>query len=286
MANEMFTQLPSVANAELTDIICAVQGYVSPSSPGTSVQETFQQVFTLMQSNVVLSFAGNPNGSVAGITFQFCWDTTNTALYICTTSGTTSTAVWTLVSSLITSPTKGGTGVSNPTAHTLPVAEGSSNFTFLGPLTNGQLLIGSTGADPVPAALTAGTNITVTNGGGTITIAATGAGGFSWTDVSGTTATMVSGNGYIANNAGLVTLTLPATSVEGDEISIIGKGAGGWSIAQAAGQLVRIGSSVSTVGVGGSISSTNRYDSVDLVCTVANTTWTTRGGPQGILTIV
>lgn len=40
--------------------------------------------------------------------------------------------------------------------------------------TNGQLLIGSTGAVPVLATLTAGTGITVTNTAGTITIAATG----------------------------------------------------------------------------------------------------------------
>lgn len=38
-------------------------------------------------------------------------------------------------------------------------------------LTNGQMAIGSTGADPVPATITAGTGITVTNGAGTITIA-------------------------------------------------------------------------------------------------------------------
>lgn len=41
-------------------------------------------------------------------------------------------------------------------------------------LTNGQVLIGSTGAAPVGAAITAGTNITVTNAAGSITIAATG----------------------------------------------------------------------------------------------------------------
>lgn len=73
-------------------------------------------------------------------------------------------------------PSEGGTGVANPTAHTLPVAEGSSPFHFLGPLTNGQLLIGSTGGDPVPASLTAGANISITNGAGSITIAA-GSGG-------------------------------------------------------------------------------------------------------------
>jgi hypothetical protein len=42
----------------------------------------------------------------------------------------------------------------------------------VGPLNNGQLLIGSTGLNPVVASLTGGTNITVTNGAGTITLAA------------------------------------------------------------------------------------------------------------------
>ena len=43
--------------------------------------------------------------------------------------------------------------------------------------TNGQLLIGSTGVNPVAATITAGSNITVTNGAGSITIAASGGGG-------------------------------------------------------------------------------------------------------------
>lgn len=42
----------------------------------------------------------------------------------------------------------------------------------LAALTNGQLLIGSTGADPTEAALTAGNGVRVTNGAGTITLAA------------------------------------------------------------------------------------------------------------------
>lgn len=69
------------------------------------------------------------------------------------------------------SPASAGTGVASPTAHTLPVAQGSSAFTFLGPLTNGQLLIGSTGANPVATTLTAGSGVTITNGAGTITLA-------------------------------------------------------------------------------------------------------------------
>lgn len=185
------------------------------------------------------------------------------------------------------SSTNGGTGVSNPTIHTLPVAQGASAFNFLGPLTNGQLLIGSTGADPVAAALTAGSNVSITNGAGTITIAATGLAGFSWNEVTGTSQLMVANNGYIANNAALVTLTLPATAAVGSEIDIIGKGAGGWLIAQNAGQSIVLGSSTTTVGVGGSLASTNAKDSFYMVCTTANTQWTVASGPQSAgLTVV
>lgn len=182
-------------------------------------------------------------------------------------------------------PAKGGTGVASPTAHSLPVAEGSSAFTFVGPLTNGQLLIGSTGANPVAAALTAGPGISLSNGAGSITISGTGS-GIGWTEVTGTTQAMAADSGYIANNAGLVTLTLPAIAALGTAISLIGKGAGGWLIAQNALQIIQVGSLGSTAGVGGSVASTNRYDSINLICTTANTIWTTLGGVQGSLTIV
>lgn len=251
---ERFTDLPTVSSAQMTDIICAVQGYVSPSNLGLSVQETLQQVFNLFNSNIILSNAGNPNGFVAGSTFQLLWDTTDKLLWVCTTSGTSSTAVWT--------PNDG-------------------------PMTNGQLLVGSTGVAPVRTTLTAGSNISITNGAGSITITATGLAGFSWTTVSGTSQAMLSNNGYIANNAGLVTLTLPVTSTVGDEIDIIGKGAGGWTIAQGAGQQLVIGNVSSTVGAGGSVSSTNAKDSLQIICTAANTEWTILGAPQSLgLTIV
>jgi len=47
----------------------------------------------------------------------------------------------------------------------------------LGPLTNGQIFIGSTGLVPVAASLTAGSGVTITPGAGSITISATGTGG-------------------------------------------------------------------------------------------------------------
>jgi hypothetical protein len=66
----------------------------------------------------------------------------------------------------------GGTGLATLTANSLFVGNGTSALTALGVATNGQIPIGRTGLSPVLANLTAGTNVTVTNGSGSITIAA------------------------------------------------------------------------------------------------------------------
>ena len=100
--------------------------------------------------------------------------------------------------------------------------------------------------------------------------------GFPWTEVTGTSQAMAVNNAYIANNAGLVTLTIPTTAAVGQTVIVVGKGAGGWSIAQNASENIRFGNVVTTTGVGGSLSSSNQYDSVELVCIVADTTWTVR----------
>jgi len=183
-------------------------------------------------------------------------------------------------------PPNGGFGVISPTAHTLPVAQGASNFNFLGPLTNGQLLIGSTGADPIAATITAGAGISIGNSAGNITITATGSGAFGWVHVTGTTQQMAANTAYIPDNVGLVTLTLPATANLGDEVDVVGVGSGGWSIAQNANQIIHIGSGTSTTGVGGSVASTNRRDAVTLVCTVVNLEWTAYSVISAGLTIV
>ncbi len=64
---------------------------------------------------------------------------------------------------------KGGTGVSSPTIHGIVVAQGSSPVN-LKVLTNGQLLIGNTGVDPVGANLTASDGINIVNGAGSVTL--------------------------------------------------------------------------------------------------------------------
>jgi hypothetical protein len=139
----------------------------------------------------------------------------------------------------------------------------------------GQVLIGTTASDPTAAALTAGTGISITSASGSITIS-TLSGGFTWVDVTGTSASMAINTGYLADNAGLVTLTLPATAVQFSEIEVKGYGAGGWLIAQNAGQQIRFGTASTTAGVTGSLASTNLNDGVKLIAAVggASTIWT------------
>lgn len=97
--------------------------------------------------------------------------------------------------------------------------------------------------------------------------------GLTWSEVTGTSQSAAVNNAYICNNAGLVTVTLPDTAAVGDIVRVVGKGAGGWSVAQNASEIIHFGNLDSTTGVGGSISSTHRRDAVELVCVVANTEW-------------
>tara|TARA_R110001632_G_scaffold41126_2_gene103216 strand:+ start:2202 stop:3473 length:1272 start_codon:yes stop_codon:yes gene_type:complete len=82
----------------------------------------------------------------------------------------------------------GGTGASTLTDGGVLLGSGTGAVTALGQATNGQLVIGSTGADPVLSTLTQGANITITNSAGGIEIAASGltVGTVTEVDASGT----------------------------------------------------------------------------------------------------
>ena len=81
----------------------------------------------------------------------------------------------------------------------------------------------------------------------------------------------VSNEIIIANNAALVTITLPATFAVGDIIQIVGKGAGLWRLAQNAGQTIHFGNITTTTGAAGYIDALQRRDSITLIATTANT---------------
>jgi len=98
--------------------------------------------------------------------------------------------------------------------------------------------------------------------------------GITWNNQTTTPVTMTVNNGYVVNNAGLVTLNVPATAAVGSVFAVVGQGAGGWLIQMNTGQIANLGSSPTSSA--GSLASTNRYDSLELVCTVANTTFVVR----------
>lgn len=123
----------------------------------------------------------------------------------------------------------------------------------------------------------------LTSDGTNWTSAAPAAGGMTWTEVVGASQAATTGNGYICNNAGLVSVTLPGTAAVGGLVAIQGKGAGGWNLTANTGQTIKYGNQ--TTSSAGSLASTAQYDAVEVVCITANTTWAVRGISQGNLTV-
>ena len=120
-----------------------------------------------------------------------------------------------------------------------------------------------------------GTNVTTSATGSTVTINASGGSSFTWTEITASTVAMAIANGYILNNSGGVIATLPSTAAVGSVMEIVGKGSGGWTLAQNSGQTVHFGAQDTTTGTGGSIVPlalpADQYACLSLVCTTANT---------------
>jgi hypothetical protein len=141
--------------------------------------------------------------------------------------------------------------------------------------TDGQLLIGATATPHIRVAtLTAGSGIGISNGAGSITISNTSS-SVIWSVVT-VDASFTVNTGTVANKAGLLTMTLPASAAVGDLIEITGiNTALGWKIAQNANQQIFFGNTSTTLGAGGSLASTATRDSLRMVCVVAgaSTVW-------------
>jgi len=148
------------------------------------------------------------------------------------------------------------------------IAAGVVSFSKIQTITDNRLLGRSAGSNGAMQEITIGTNLTLSSG----TLSATG-GGLTWSEITGTSQTIAVDSGYIANNASLVTFTLPTTAAIGKIVRVVGKGAGGWRIAQPASVIIHATDLDTTTGVGGYIESTHRRDAVELVCVVQNTEW-------------
>lgn len=100
-----------------------------------------------------------------------------------------------------------------------------------------------------------------------------GPSGFSWSVITSNQTAAIN-NGYICNKAGTLALALPATAAVGSIIEVTGiNTATGWQITQASGQQVFFGTSSTTSGATGTLTSSAIRDSIRMVCVVANTTW-------------
>jgi hypothetical protein len=185
-------------------------------------------------------------------------NTAVTTLSSLSSIGTITTGTW---NGTIITGTYGGTGINNG-ANTITLA---GNFA-------------TSGANSLTLTTTGTTNVTLPTSG---TLATVSSNGVSVTNVTGTTATMVDNapiNIYVANNASLVTLTLPTTIGVGHVFRIVGSGAGGWKVAQNASQSIIFttgggaSTGTTTVGTSGFIDSGVSTDCADLICGTANTT--------------
>ena len=165
----------------------------------------------------------------------------------------------------------GGTGAATFTTHGVLVGEGTSAIQATAAGTNGQLLIGSTGANPAFATVTSTLGLSFTTGAASLAINVS-KDGFAVSPVAGTSQAMVAQTCYVANNAGATTFTLPATAAVGDTFKVVGgsANAAGWVIQANGGQTIYQGAGASTSG-GTASSGAHPAESIELMCTAANT---------------
>lgn len=160
------------------------------------------------------------------------------------------------------------------TANSAVLVTGSAGVpVWSGTMTNGQVIIGSTGATPTAATLTAGTGISITNAAGSITVTATG-GGLTIATISGTTQAAAVNTKYFALNSAQTTLTLPTTFAVGDVIALVGSTAntGGWIVSANTAKTIRVNNV--TTSAGGSVTSAAvAGQTIYLEADVANTSW-------------
>jgi hypothetical protein len=153
---------------------------------------------------------------------------------------------------------------------------GTANLDFpnaqpLGALSSGILFNSSNGTTGTLFIANIGTGLTLDIPSKTLSTAGSGF-NVTWYTVTSNT-NMVTSSGYFPNSGSLLSLTLPISANVGDALMISGRGAGLWVLNQNASQVVNFGNQTTTSGVAGSITATNRYDVLILVCSVANLSW-------------
>lgn len=137
-------------------------------------------------------------------------------------------------------------------------------------LTNGQVVIGSSVGPPTATTLTAGANISIVNGANSITISSSGGGGggLTWEDIAVSDAA-VADTGYMSTAA--ITMTLPGSPANGDQIGFIASTADALIIQANTGQVIQVGSAASTSA--GTVTNTAIGDSLNLIYQSSTLKW-------------
>jgi len=167
------------------------------------------------------------------------------------------------------------TGLTN---HAVLIGDGTSTIKKLAVGTNGQVLIGSTTADPAFATITStlGT-ISFTLGANSLAMDVA-SGGFLWADISGAFSPLAQRGYFITGTA---TGTLPAAPANGDTIKFFVDHASQVLTIQAANsKIIRFGDTVSAAN--GTAVSTLQGDSVELVYRSTNNCWCAIAGFTGV----
>ncbi len=87
--------------------------------------------------------------------------------------------------------------------------------------------------------------------------------------ITGTTQAGYVNTYYIPTDVTQTAITLPEFAPVGSRVGVAGMGAGGWSLNLFAGQTIELAATTASV----SVESAERYDAIEVMCVVANTTW-------------
>lgn len=178
-----------------------------------------------------ISITGDTGGALTGNSFTFTGGTTGLTF---NGVGSTETLSGTLVVA------NGGTGATSLTGvltgngtsaitantvtnHGILIGGASNAVSSLGVATDGQIAIGSSGADPVLANITStGGTILITNGAGSINLEAVSNTLYNYTDVTTTPYTVLTTDEYLSVDCsgGAITILLPDTPVTGKSFII------------------------------------------------------------------
>ena len=153
----------------------------------------------------------------------------------------------------------------------LPLGNGGTGANLTAPGAN--VLLGYDNTDSAVKFLTIGSGLSYNHASHTLSSTASGFAPIGTNTVTVNTTVTAVNTAYIPNAASTLQITLPTTASVGDEFLVLGNlNSGGlWQIKQNASQVIHFGNLDSTVGTGGTLTATNRWDMIHLKCVVANT---------------